>query len=183
MSGVLSGLEIVEKGIVQPPQDLGWSKDQIQPHGVDLRVGKIYFPSSKPFGEKIEDSEYEEVPSVKGEYVLPQGAYVARILEVIDLTRVGSDPLDLGKSQVVGYGYSGAVKGRSSLLRRGVFIESSWWDFGYRGSGMVGILVANPNGIILHHGDRFCQIYIFKADPFTEKYRGQFQGEGLCQPR
>jgi deoxycytidine triphosphate deaminase len=165
--------DILRWGLVK-----GASEDQYQPNGVDLRIKEVYYPVSKPFWEKITDDDYvavsdssgpgtDEYDQETGIYTL-NGAYCVRIAEVIDLRH---------RPEMGDYGVAGICLPRSSLVRRGCDVASAFWEPGYIGSGVVGLVCHVP--LKIRKGDRFCQILFDLAQLPKEVYKGQYQGEGL----
>jgi len=172
---LLSGEQIARNGIVNGIVN---AEKQVQPHGIDLRIKEIYAPVDTPIREKINDEYYKSLVHYNGEYVLRKGYYLVRIAETIDLKPIETYSVGKRKETLKTAIYPvGFVKGRSSLMRRGVTIESSLWECGYEGSGILGMEV-HVKEFRIQKGDRFAQIYVETANEPIDVYDGQFQNEG-----
>ena len=183
---ILSGQEIKKFNLV-----LGAKDNQYQPHGIDLRLDKIYHPIDKPYGMKIRDEDYEEYPMYQEivdkfpYYEIPQGtAVLFKILETIDLgpkedRRMVEDAFSNGlsfHSQVFVRNFVGMVYPKSSLSRRGVIVHSAVWDSGYKGSGYL-LVRTTEVPLAIKPGDAFCQMCFEEGSLADNHYRGQYQGE------
>lgn len=135
--------------------------EQVQPNGVDLRVGEL-FRVVRPgvLGERTVLGEREPVPLVPGTLLSP-GAYVVRYREVVEIPA----------------GHVGRVYPRSSLLRNAAMLFTALWDTGYRGRGESLLVVWAP--LSLEPGARIGQLVLETAED-TEPYAGQWQGEGTA---
>jgi len=141
----------------------GAGEGQVQPAGVDLRVGDVEVingPGVLGVEERIVPSGRPMLPS-RGWWALGQGAYRVRFMDVV---RVPED----------------AVGPRSSLLRMGASLECAVWDPGYEGRGQSLLVVHNPRGIQLQEGARIAQLVFVRLEEAAGLlYRGRYQGEGL----
>lgn len=144
----------------------GASPEQVQPAGVDLRVGSIYALN----GEGVLLRSHRRVPQGvpveprDGVWHLEPGAYRVRFLDEVYVP-AGS----------VGFCYP-----RSSLLRMGAVLHCAVWDPGYRGRGEALLVVHNPYGVVIGEGARVAQLVLLRlAGLAGSVYRGYYQGEGL----
>lgn len=140
---------------------------QVQPHGIDLTVARVYrflSPGRVGFPSALTDlPAVEEIPFAPDGWVhLPPGAYRIRLAERVTL------PLDV----------FAIARPRSSLLRMGVHVGTALWDAGYSGRGEALITVHNPHGLWLQHRARVLQLVFFRLDsPPQRGYAGRYQGE------
>lgn len=141
---------------------------QLQPNGIDLRVGRVQrltspglLGSADPIREPAAREEIQ--PDADGWWDLHQGSYVIQYAEKVNL------PPDL---MAIGHP-------RSSLLRSGVAIHGAVWDAGYSGRGEGLLAVLNPRGYRLQRGARVYQLVFHRLwAPTAEGYAGRYQGEG-----
>lgn len=134
--------------------------EQIQPNGVDLRVGELFrVVGPGAVGERTVLGEREPVPLAPGT-LLPPGAYVVRYREAVEVPP----------------GHVGRIYPRSSLLRNGAMLYTALWDTGYRGRGEGLLVLWAP--LRLEPGARVGQFVLETADA-AGSYAGQWQGEGL----
>jgi len=160
---------IIENGFVSNLID---PEVQVQPNGIDLTVqiirsvpiglaidfsnenrfvpeGTILFDSDKIDDDKafiLNDTEY------------PLKQYLVQYRELIKIPPT----------------MSAIVIPRSSLMRGGAFIQSSWYDSGYEGHGTV-ILFA-PQQMKIYPRARIGQIIYFTSEP-AFLYKGKYQHE------
>ena len=141
---------------------------QVQPHGIDLTVARVYkFRSSGQVGFPSDSThlpDVEELPFPESGWLhLAAGAYRIRLAERVNL------PLDV----------FAIARPRSSLLRMGVHVGTALWDAGYSGQGEALLVVLNPHGVMLQYRARVLQLVFFRLDvPPAEGYTGQYRGEG-----
>lgn len=145
----------------QFPGDL--DDDQIQPNGVDLRLGSIY--EQREPGEIREGSKHvgtrQEIDSDDDDmYLLEPGTY---IVEYADTISIPDDSI-------------GFVYPRSSLIRNSAMLHTAVWDAGYTGKG-EGLLVVHK-AIALEQGARIGQIALADADT-SGSYDGDYQNENI----
>jgi len=107
--------------------------EQVQPAGVDLRLGEVF----EFLNEGLLTQGSRRLPDVRpvrpadGLYRLQPGAYKIRFMDVVSV------PPD-----AVGLCFP-----RSTLLRMGVSISCAVWDPGYSGRGESLMTVLNPHGV------------------------------------
>jgi deoxycytidine triphosphate deaminase len=142
--------------------------EQIQPNGVDLRLGAVLELTGTGritrSGKTISDREpLETGPLSDGErqgYTLDPGGYVVEYAEPVTIPE----------------GHVGFVLPRSSLMRNGAMLNTAVWDAGYSGRG-EGLLQVH-NRLSLETGARVAQLVLADAD-HEELYDGAYQGERL----
>ncbi|HCA66715.1 MAG: dCTP deaminase [Candidatus Jacksonbacteria bacterium RIFOXYA2_FULL_44_7] len=135
---------------------------QVQPNSIDLRLGTMFYISkNSEYNEKgrvaltVDYMDYEnkkenfKLLNIKpGQYleILPSEFVIASTYEKI---AIKSDKL------------MAVMYARSTIIRRGLIIESGIIDVGYSGYLMIPI-VNNTNGQIirLYPGERICQLVI-----------------------
>ncbi|MCE4603004.1 MAG: deoxyuridine 5'-triphosphate nucleotidohydrolase [Desulfurococcales archaeon] len=145
---------------------LGIDGVQVQPAGVDLRVGEVRrLESPGLLGEADRRiPEGARVEPVEGWWSLGPGAYRIRFLDVVRVP-----------PNVVGLCFP-----RSSLLRMGALVGCAVWDPGYVGRGEALLAVFNPMGIRLEQGARVAQlVYATLRREASRLYEGVYKGEGL----
>lgn len=169
MVSVLSREELRAALAVTPPLVEGVDEQsQLQPNGIDLRVGRLQrltSPGLLGAADAVREPAAREelAPDNDGWWDLHQGSYVIQYAEKVNL------PPDL---MAIGYP-------RSSLLRSGVAIHGAVWDAGYSGRGEGLLAVVNPKGYRLQRGARVYQLVFHRLSAATgEGYRGRYQGEG-----
>jgi deoxycytidine triphosphate deaminase len=150
---------------------VGAQDHQYQVNGVDLTVGKIFFPVDLPFGEKPTEEDYVKMPliledeDVEPYWIIPKGEPVLiEIAEIVDLSLKGP--------------FTGYAVGRSSMHRIGVIVHGAYWDFGYKGRGKL-LVIPMASDLLLRKGDRFAQIAFWPANHNGTSYSGNYQGEGI----
>ncbi len=149
---------------------------QIQPNSVDLRLGTTFYVSKaweyNDKGRTALTSDYLDYENKKenfkllnlkpGQYfeILPSEFVIASTYEKIDIS---SDSL------------MAVMYARSTIIRRGLIIESGIIDVGYSGHLMIPI-VNNTNGQIirLYPGERICQLVIHTlSSPVSREEAGK----------
>jgi dUTP pyrophosphatase len=144
-------------------------EEQIQPAGVDLRVGEIRsFRSAGSLGvreRRIADSD--PVEPTGGWWVLARGVYKVVFQDVVYVP-----------STAVGFCFP-----RSSLLRSGVLLSCAVWDPGYYGRGEALLEVINPHGFRVQVGARIAQLVYVPLLSASSVYDGAYRGENLRQRR
>lgn len=139
------------------------SEEQIQPNGVDLRLGRLLaFLSNTVNFSNLNEDNAKEIEPINNEYHLKFGAYLVEFEEVVKI------PLNC-----VGF-----VLPRSTLLRHGLDLRTAVWDSGYEGKGKC-LLVNYREHAILRKGLRIGQIVMIRAEGVKKPYSGQYQKEGL----
>ena len=145
---------------------------QLQPNGIDLRVGRVQrltSPGLLGVTDAVrEPAAREEIqPDADGWWDLHQGSYVIGYAETVNL------PPDL----------MAFARPRSTLLRSGVAIHTAVWDAGYSGRGEGLMSVLNPKGYRLQRGAAVLQLVFLRlGKATTEGYRGKYQGEDRRVP-
>jgi len=141
--------------------------EQVQPAGVDLRLGEVF----EFLNEGILTQGSRRLPDVRpvrpadGLYRLQPGAYKIRFMDVVSV------PPD-----AVGLCFP-----RSTLLRMGVSISCAVWDPGYSGRGESLMTVLNPHGVTIAQGVRVAQLVFIRLESKpTKLYQGAYQGENLA---
>jgi deoxycytidine triphosphate deaminase len=138
-------------------------EEQIQPNGVDLRLGRVLtFPSKTINFSNVNEDNTRELEPLNNEYHLKFGAYLIEFQEVITI------PLDC-----VGF-----VFPRSTLLRHGLDLRTAVWDSGYEGKGKC-LLVNYREHAIVKKGFRIGQIVMIRAENVEKPYSGRYQKEGI----
>jgi dUTP pyrophosphatase len=141
---------------------------QVQPNGVDLRLGAV-FEQTTPGrigtdGTTIGDRRKLEPATPDGEngaaYRLSPGGYVVRYA---DRVRIPEDHI-------------GFLYPRSSLLRNSCMLDTAVWDAGYEGRG-EGLLEVYHD-VELQRGARIAQLVLAEAD-HESAYAGSYQGENV----
>jgi deoxycytidine triphosphate deaminase len=136
--------------------------DQIQPNGVDLRLGAVYGQVEPGRigndGKKV--GERRELDPEEGVYRLDAGGYV---VEYADTVRIPE-------------GHVGFLYPRSSLLRNSCMLDTAVWDAGYEGRGEGLLEVYHP--VELERGARIAQLVLAEAD-HADTYDGTYQREGV----
>lgn len=136
--------------------------DQIQPNGVDLRLGAV-FEQVEP-GRVTTDGktvgDRREIRPEADVYRLDPGGYVARYADTVRIPE----------------GHVGFLYPRSSLLRNSCMLDTAVWDAGYEGRGEGLLEVHHP--VELEAGARIAQLVLADA-AHADTYEGSYQREGL----
>ncbi len=140
-------------------------EDQVQPAGVDLRVGSVSRIVEAGFlgRSRKRIPRAEPIASQEGVWRLGPGHYRIRFLDTVSVPR-----------WAVGFCYP-----RSSLLRMGATLLCAVWDPGYTGRGEALLVVYNGLGIELEEEARIAQLVFARLEEEVEAYSGDYQGEGL----
>jgi dCTP deaminase/dUTP pyrophosphatase len=132
----------------------------IQPNGVDLRVGKIFYIYTDTFtldeDIKVHRGSVEMQPDPDGYLELCKGSY-----EVIMQNNIS-----------VAEGEAGFVISRSTLIRNGVFLTSGLYDSGYNGA-MACVMHVRVGSMRIKPGTRIGQYISFKAET-SHRYDGSY---------
>jgi dUTP pyrophosphatase len=136
--------------------------EQVQPNGVDLRLGAVY--------EQVEPGrvgvdvrtvgDRRELEPANGAYRLDAGGYVVRYADTVRIPE----------------GHVGFLYPRSSLLRNSCMLDTAVWDAGYEGRGEGLLEVYHP--VTVERGARVAQLVLAEA-AHADTYDGSYQGEGL----
>lgn len=135
------------------------TEDQIQPNGVDLRIGEVFTVVSP-----AEINADGTVPGGRREVAWPPGDCFAPGFYVIRYRETVTIPP----------GHVGQVFPRSSLLRNGAALFSALWDQGYSGRGEALMVLWAP--MVIPPGARIGQLVLLPAEA-ADGYDGQYQGE------
>jgi dCTP deaminase len=171
---------IEENRIVIDPIDL---ETQVQPASIDLKLNNSFKVLK---GRKLEKEELQyltcpgsfeeseravrmDKPNEFEEYtghriVIPAHSFVlASTKEWIELPDF----------------ISGAVEGRSSVGRIGLFIQNAGWiDPGFKGQITLELFNANDMPIVIEAGRRICQLVLEKTnEPVLNPYDGKYNGQ------
>lgn len=145
--------------------------ENIQPNGVDLRVGEIkrLVGNSAYFG--LDDYQKPKRMSIRSKFMqdrevyrLYSGRYIVIYDEEIEIPE----------------GHVGRVYPRSRVMRSGCHLTSALWDQGYEGRG-EGLLQVPPclDYVDVEPGSSLAQMIFEKADGVDDAYDGSHQGERL----
>jgi dUTP pyrophosphatase len=171
---------------------------QVQPHGVELTVDKVFKVSGHPV---IKDGEYnkgsrEEAPLNDGDAHMVKERSEMPIMESIDslssedydddeLISMESPHYVLHKgAYVVRYNekirvpddHVGFVIPRSRVIRTGNNLSTAVWDSGYEGRGEGGLHIHNT--CFLEKGMRIAQFVLMRATVY-QQYEGSHQEENI----
>ncbi len=146
-----------EEGLLE-----GLSKEGIQGSGVDLRIDKLYTPTSEAsIGDESVLPVMAEIEAKGGSFVLkPRGYYLCLTAERVNM------PLDL-----VAF-----ILPRSTLFRCGVSLKSAVVDPGYRGALTMGLKNETDFEFRLERGARIAQIVFSEVSGGVSGYEGRYQG-------
>ena len=136
--------------------------EQVQPNGVDLRIGDILIQQAPGrIGTDNKDiGVRESLTTSKDVFTLDPGGYIITYAERI----------------AVPEGHVGFVYPRSSLLRNSCTLNTAVWDAGYEGRG-EGLLQAHCS-IELERGARIAQFVLAEA-AHDSVYDGNYQRERI----
>jgi len=142
-----------------------FNEGNIQPNSYDITLGSDF----KMLDESHESGgiiDFEKEPiyrSYEGIFILPAMQFaLGTTLEYIAL------PDDIIAS----------VQGRSSIGRRGLFIQNAGWiDSGFEGTLTLELFNPNNLGMILREGTRIGQLTFAYANPSEHPYHGKYSGQ------
>lgn len=169
MGAILSKKEILNLLDSRNPLIQGFIDRDIQigENGVDLTVrrvskfmseGAVDFSNQERTISEVQDLEFDDLEWIR----LEPGAFRVEYNEIVNI------PNDI----------VGIAMPRSSLIRCGVTLVTSFWDAGYHGRGKSTIVIFNPKGFRLKRDSRIAQLtFILMTTPSKKGYRGAFQGE------
>jgi|Wag4MinimDraft_13_1082653.scaffolds.fasta_scaffold00006_22 dCTP deaminase len=168
-----------ERLVVDPIDE----ENQIQPASIDLKLNnsfKILKPTKferdeleyltfagaeKPYTEAIRMDKSNKFEEITGHRVIikPHSFVLASTKEWIELPNY----------------ISGAVEGRSSVGRIGLFIQNAGWiDPGFKGQITLELYNANEFPVVIEAGRRICQLVLKKTDePVLNPYHGKYNGQ------
>jgi len=157
----------------------GVDDEQVQPNGVDLRLGAVFEQvepgrigtDGKTVGERREiepenggeadaDGTDGEADVDEAVYRLDPGGYVVRYADTVRIPE----------------GHVGFLYPRSSLLRNSCMLDTAVWDAGYEGQGEGLLEVYHP--VELERGARIAQLVLAEA-AHADTYDGDYQLEHL----
>jgi len=148
--------------------------EQVQPNGVDLRLGAVYEQTEpgrvgtdgKTVGERreLDPDEGADDPEATAVYHLDAGGYVVGYADTVRIPE----------------GHVGFLYPRSSLLRNSCMLDTAVWDAGYEGRGEGLLEVYHP--VELEAGARIAQLVLAEAN-HADTYDGSYQREGIESPR
>jgi deoxycytidine triphosphate deaminase len=141
-------------------------EDYIQPNGIDIDANRIY------------ELEFDSPPIImNSDSYKPKPKLLAKE-NIIPL--VQGWKLQKGKAYTFESSFninlpmflSGEVVGRSTLNRHGVFIRSSWFDSGFKGT--IGATIYCFNDIWIQENARIAQVIVRMSETYNN-YNGQYQ--------
>ena len=138
--------------------------EQIQPNGVDLKIGSIKKASGRALlkDDRYNKGEYiQKIPNEDGLYVLDKGFYRVIYDEIIEIPE----------------NHIGLVYPRSRLMRSGGNLRTAVWDSGYRGKGEGGLAIDRKMRV--EDGMKIGQMVMCRTEELEESYDGTHQGENL----
>jgi len=152
----------------------GVDAEQVQPNGVDLRLGAVFEQISpgrigtdgKVIGERRELSPEAGGSSTDSSaddtdlYRLDPGGYVVQYADTVRIPE----------------GHVGFLYPRSSLLRNSCMLDTAVWDAGYEGRGEGLLEVYHP--VELERGARIAQLVLADAE-HADTYDGSYQHENV----
>ena len=136
-----------------------FTKDQVQPNAIDLRVESIHQKAPKPFAIDEDEKLHRGILScpMKDDYFLLENGVYEIIMQGI---------------VTIGPNEAGYVITRSTLNRNGLFITSGLYDSGYSGV-MAGALHVSGGPASIKKGTRVAQFLLFKAESIKQ-YDGDY---------
>jgi deoxycytidine triphosphate deaminase len=159
---ILNPRKMVEIGAVTEMKD---PKIQIQPNGVDLRIGMLMEVMSSPRAVLDFDNSRRTYP-----------AY--RVIALPTLVAEGTYLVQYAETVTIPPNIMAQVIMRSSLQRMGARLFSSVYDSGYTGKGVGLFVLSQP--IYIHEDARVGQIVFFDAES-SKEYDGIHKGEGITK--
>ena len=136
-----------------------FTKDQVQPNAIDLRVESIHGKNNKPFAIDEDEKLHRGIapcPMKDDYYLLDNGVYEIIMEGII----------------TIGPNEAGYLITRSTLNRNGLFITSGLYDSGYSGV-MAGVLHVSGGLASIKKGTRVAQFLLFKAESIKQ-YDGDY---------
>jgi dCTP deaminase len=137
----------------------------IQPASVDLTLGEDFkFLEDKACEGVIRFDKEPRYIEQRGEIILPSNQFV-----------LGTTLEYVGLSERI----AAQVQGRSSIGRRGLFIQNAGWvDPGFEGNLTLELYNPNALPIRLTPGTRICQlIFAYTKTPARHPYAGKYKGQ------
>lgn len=154
------------------PRDGQLDPEQLQPNGIDLRVGEIYEIENTAI---LRDDKYvkgdrkELEPKTSTLSFIENKSY--RLKRLTPYIIVYDEIIEIPE------GHIGYVFPRSRLMRSGGFLTTAMWDQGYKGRG-EGLLMP-LNNIIIEDNMRIAQFTLLEALRGEMLYDGDHQRERL----
>ena len=135
---------------------------QVQPNGVDLRLGAVFEQTThgRVGREGTTVGDRREVDPADGMYQLSPDGYVVQYADRVHIPE----------------GHIGFLYPRSSLLRNSCMLDTAVWDAGYEGRG-EGLLEVYHE-VELEQDARIAQLVLAEADHESE-YDGAYQSENV----
>lgn len=136
-----------------------FTKEQIQPNAIDLRVESIHAKKKNPFTIDEDEKQHRGIapcPMKDDYYLLDDGVYEIIMEGIIT---IGPDE-------------AGYIITRSTLNRNGLFITSGLYDSGYSGV-MAGALHVSGGPASIKKGTRVGQFLLFRAESIKQ-YDGDY---------
>lgn len=159
---ILSDKELKHRIMYEPligPID----NEQIQPAGVDLRIGNSFLKPVPKLGDDYNAFDKQvDYESFEGEYILkPHEFVLATTLELVNL------PNNL----------TAFVEGRSSIGRMGLFVQNAGWiDPGFTGELTLELFNASEAPIKLTPNTRVAQlVFCTMSGNCDNPYNGKYQ--------
>ena len=152
-------IELVKKGslIIKP-----FIRKNVQAASVDLRLGKGFLVPDYHGTECLSLDKEVKYRKIDGKEIIipPHHFILATTLEYI----------------VIPNNISGSIEGRSSIGRRGLFVQNAGWgDPGFQGNFTLELYNANESAIKIQAGRRICQIvFDFVDRPVEHPYSGKY---------
>lgn len=142
---------------------------QIQPNGIDLRIGKLMKISDTPVpvldfdnSKRVYPDEVEIPLSDTKPTLILAGVYKVQYAEIVTIPRNAMAQVFM----------------RSSLQRMGAYLFSSVYDSGYTGRGVGLFVLTQP--ILIYKDARVGQIVFHDAES-SKLYDGVHKGEGIAK--
>jgi deoxycytidine triphosphate deaminase len=164
---IINPKEILQKKIITYPSNIN-IEEHIQQNGIDIDCIKVFTTGSASnvlFIRKdktIKPTVYEKVSSMLNG------------IEVFKLETGKAYTFESSFEINIPEGMCAEIVGRSSLNRFGVFVRSSWYDTGFKGT--IGATFYCFNDVIIEKGARVAQI-VFRTAEAASMYKGQWQAK------
>lgn len=137
------------------------------PNGIDLRLKSIYIPNMDKQvygimeGEKI-IPDFKQMVPIEGRYILYPGSKYF---------------INCGHMDIPA-GYAQEYKLRSTFMRCGCELESSWGDSGYSGDLIFALKVFGVGAVVIEDNERVVQMGMHYLDG-VEEYNGSYQNNEI----
>jgi dCTP deaminase len=144
---ILSDNKIIELQKEHPFID-PFIKENVGASSVDLTLLDEFLIPKTVYKVRM-DEPYPYISRKAKEYLLPTGCFV--LASTVEEVRISQE--------LVGF-----VEGRSSIGRRGLFVENAGViDSGFKGRITLELFNASSSGIVLEAGSRICQLVLMEA--------------------